>query len=63
MADIFHLGETARLSAQILASVAGDPADIQIKIAALRSVADLMQNAVTMAAVAASFQAALTPKR
>lgn len=62
MADEFNIMETARLQVFLLETLATDKADIQIKIGALRSAADLLQNCITMTAIAANFATALKPK-
>lgn len=63
MNDDFRAGQIAETQNGILAHLAGSDADIAVKIAALRAAADLLTHAVSVAAMAAFFAAALTPKR
>ncbi len=61
--DQFNIIEVLRLQGVALTSLAEDPADIGLKIAALRAAADLMQQSVAIAALTASYAAAFAPKR
>lgn len=61
--DPFQLAEITRFQNELLARLADDPEDVAIKIAALRSAADLLQQAVTIRSVSTMIAAALAPKR
>jgi hypothetical protein len=61
--DPFHIEEIASVQAGLLASLAVDPIDISIKIAALRATADLLQQSVGMTVLAQQVAVALQPPR
>lgn len=62
MNDQFQIGTILSLQAGILSHLVDDPADIGLKIAALRSTADLMAQAVSSAVIAQSVANLLGPK-
>lgn len=61
--DPFHVEEIASVQAGLLASLAVDPIDISIKIAALRATADLLQQSVSMTVLAQQVYSILQPKK
>ena len=54
--DIFRVEDIIRVQDKILACLNGGPDDIAVHIAALRSAADLLQQALTMTVLAAQYR-------
>jgi hypothetical protein len=63
MTDQFQLVAIASVQSGLLAHLAEDPTDIVLKIAALRAAADLMSQALSMAALAQSVANIVAPRR
>ncbi len=59
--DIFKVVEIMRLQDTLLNSIADEP-DVAVKIAALRSAADLLQQALSIAMLTAQFKSLMGPR-